>query len=103
MRNIHTDLFILVGQTPVPEPDLIKWGEWMEANDRIVKQTNIGAAFVSTVFLGLNRSFGGHRPMLFETIVFGGEDQMFGRCATWAEAEAQHWRACAEVTAGLAK
>ena len=96
---MRTANYILIGQTPVPEPDLVKWAEWFGAagGDRIVAQTHIGATLISTVFLGIDHGFGKSPPLLFETMTFcDGEDMDCWRCSTWAEAEAQHWRIVAE-------
>ena len=84
--------YILVGQTAVPEPDLLRWGHWMEQADRIVFQTEIPGGLVSTVFLGLDHQFDPDGPpLLFETMVFrDGEGHEQERCSTWLEAEAQH-------------
>jgi hypothetical protein len=56
----------------VEEPDLIKWGQWMEeaGKRRIVAKTQVGKYLVSTVFLGLNHQWGSGPPLLFETMVF---------------------------------
>ena len=67
--------YILDGAgNPVPEPDTLKWGQWFEdsmANDcRTVARPNVGKFQVSTVFLGLDHSFGGEYPVLFETMIF---------------------------------
>ncbi|MBW1992561.1 MAG: hypothetical protein JRI59_10740 [Deltaproteobacteria bacterium] len=88
--------YILVGKRPVPEPDLVKWAQWYErAENRVVKQTKLGEATVSTIFLGIDhRCSGDGPPLLFETMVFGGEhDGWQERYATWEEAEAGHERA----------
>jgi len=83
------------GRTPVAEPDISKWGLWLETADRSVQKTAFGEVEVSTVFLGLDHSFGG-RPMLFETMIFGGPlDGYQERYSTWSEAEAGHDVACA--------
>jgi len=88
------DKYILHGKTPIQEHDLIKWAKWFESADRIIKQTEVNDSKVSTVFLGTNHSFNGEPPMLFETMIFGGEhDSYQERCSTWAEAEEQHERA----------
>jgi hypothetical protein len=51
--------------------------------------------YVSTVFLGLDHSFGEGPPQLFETMIFGGEhDEYQERYSTWDEAEAGHKKAC---------
>ena len=50
---------------------------------------------VSTVFLGLDHSYDGKGPVLFETMIFGGEhDQDQWRYKTWDEAEEGHFEAC---------
>lgn len=54
--------------------DLMTWGRWMETGDRIIaKDKPLDGVSVSTVFLGLDHSFGEGPPILFETMVFGGE------------------------------
>lgn len=46
---------------------------------------------VSTVFLGIDHSFGRGEPKLFETMTFGGEyDHEIERCSTWEQAELTH-------------
>ena len=93
-----TEKYILIGQTPVVEPDLLKWARWFETADRIVAQTHIGTRTVSTVFLGLDHQFGKGPPLLFETMVFTDEkfEDFQERCSTWLEAEAQHRAAVTE-------
>jgi hypothetical protein len=90
---------------PVAEPDLMKWGEWRQINRhlRIVKQEDVGGARVSTVFLGLDHRFiTSGPPILWETMVFGGElDQEQDRCAGSREqAEAMHQRMVERVKKG---
>lgn len=93
------DLFVLAedGKTPVAA-SLIEWARWraLKPNVRRVAKDHIGDAEVSTVFLGLDhRFFGAGPPLLFETMVFGGEhDGHQERCSTWAEAEEMHQRTC---------
>jgi hypothetical protein len=84
---------------PVAEPDLLTWARWFEASGdrRIVRQEMVGDSRVSTVFLGLDHSFGygaGSLPVLWETMVFGGAlDREGERCAGNREqAEAMHER-----------
>jgi hypothetical protein len=91
--------YTLAGQTPVPEPDLLKWACWFETADRVVAQDRIGTTLISTVFLGLDHRFVGMEPpLLFETMIFtdGEAEDFMSRCSTWLEAEAQHARAVAE-------
>lgn len=98
-----TDRYILVNGEPVPEPDLKKWGKWFQDNpkDRIVKQETIGDLKISTVFLGLDHRWTNDSgpPILWETMVFGGEmDSEQMRCTgSRADAEAMHQRMIREV------
>jgi len=71
--------------------DLMTWAQWFENSDRTVAKTQIGESEVSTVFIGLDHSFGEGPLQLFETIVFDGPlaDEMV-RYSTWEEAEKGH-------------
>lgn len=83
--------YILEGHKPVKCGDLMKWGKWFGESNRHVAKDMIGKVRVSTVFLGLDHSFGGRKPLLFETMVFGGPlDQEQERYSTWEEAEKGH-------------
>jgi len=76
---------------PREEADLMKWAKWFEKADRIVAKTMVGVIEVSTVFLGLDHSFGGTVPILFETMVFGGPlDGEQERYATKEQAQKGH-------------
>lgn len=70
-----------------------EWGHWFEANvdQRIVKKTQTKESEVSTVFLGLDHAFGGGRPLIYESLVFGGpmENEM-NRYSTKEEALKGH-------------
>lgn len=82
--------YILEGHKPV-KTDLIAWANWFSTAERHVEDEMIGDVRVSTVFLGLDHSFGSGRPLLFETMVFGGPlDQEMARYTTWEEAEEGH-------------
>lgn len=109
------DNYILDGHAVVKEPDLIKWGAWFEKGNRTVKKTRLevsmtngltkkdkklGFVEISTVFLGIDHAFDGGEPLLFETMVFGGEmDQEMDRCGTWEAAEKMHEAMCYKVKA----
>lgn len=84
--------YILIGKEAVEEPDIVKFGIWFETANRIVKKTTLPDGIeVSTVFLGFNHQFMGDKPLLFETMVLGGEhDEYQERYSTWEEAEAGH-------------
>lgn len=86
-----SERYVLVGKTPVAEPDLMAWAVWFETADRIVARTEIPGVVVSTVFLGLDHGWGMGSPLLFETMVFrDGVADECDRCSTWEQAEAQH-------------
>jgi hypothetical protein len=84
--------YILTDRRPVPCDDIVKWGLWMGHNDRHVGRTAIGPLDISTVFLGLDHNFFGGEPILFETMIFGfdDDDSYQTRCTTWEEAEMMH-------------
>jgi hypothetical protein len=66
-----------------------------ESQNRHVAKTKGPGCKISTVFLGLDHSFGEGKPLLFETMVFGGKfDQETNRYSTWDEAEAGHIEMC---------
>ena len=68
-----THFYILTDGRPTPEPDLQKWGSWMEDQEsRKVAYTVIDEVSISTVFLGLDYNFGEGEPILYETMTFGG-------------------------------
>lgn len=80
---------------PVPEPDLMKWAKWMERADRIVAKTVVNETTISTVFLGVDHSFGvSVTPILYETMAFQGGDALdeMERYTTRAKALAGHKR-----------
>lgn len=93
--------FILVNGEPVHEPDTLKWAQWFEAApERVLKQEWVGDARVSTVFLGIDHNFmGGYEPILWETMIFGGEhDGYQERYSSRQEAEQGHVEAVLMVT-----
>ncbi len=76
----------------VPVSDVKAWGKAMDCCRRIAFD-RVGKIEVSTVFLGLDHSFGGGgEPVLFETMVFGdgGGDEIQQRYCTLEEAKAGH-------------
>ncbi len=72
--------------------DLLAWAHWFEKADRHVAHDTVGDVKVSTVFMGLDHSFGMQGgPILYETMVFGGPlDGGQDRYSTRAEAEVGH-------------
>ncbi len=92
------DYYILKDRIPAPAT-LCEYAQWMDDEIRRVALDERDGVRVSTVFLGMDHSFGhGGPPILFETMVFGGEhDEYQERCSTYEEAEAMHHRVCALV------
>jgi len=69
-KNKH---YILEGKE-IKKVDFHTWSEWFENNEnRRVKLTKHPSGwFVSTVFLGIDHSFGiGDKDLVFETMAFG--------------------------------
>ena len=67
---------------------------------RRVGSTQVGQVWVSTVWLGLNHSYGSGPPLIFETMAFGPHSwaELFvDRYSTEAEALAGHEKIVAEV------
>lgn len=62
---------------------------------RIIGRTPMpNGVHVSTVFLGLDHAMFGGPPVLFETMIFGGEhDEYQERYQTYESAQEGHWRA----------
>jgi len=83
--------YILDGHDPIPAPDALAWGQWLESayDARIVGKTRVGDRDVSTVFIGLDHQYGSGPPLLFETLVFPECDDC-QRYSTWDQAVAGH-------------
>jgi len=73
---------------------LTEWTQSFNKSSRIVKQDYIGTFFVSTVFLGMDHSFGGAKPLYFESMVFSNtglaDEFPAERYETWEEAYKGH-------------
>lgn len=100
-----SDWYVLCDRVAVPCDDLEQWSRKFEdAKKRRVAWDERGDVHVSTVFIGLDHSFGEGPPLLFETMVFGGEhDGDQDRCSTWDEAEVMHRKMCEKVWEGGAR
>lgn len=92
MRRARFGTYILVGQTPVPEPDFLAWSLWFETAARYVALTEVPGGVVSTVFMGLDHNFSEHGPpLLFETMLWmDGSDIECVRTPVWIAAETAH-------------
>ena len=87
--------YILKNKKVIQCDDLQEWGEWYGNNSRRVADIEKNGVRVSTVFLGIDYPCDGGKPLLFETMIFGGEhDQEMWRCSTYEEAEQGHMAAC---------
>ncbi|KKL98871.1 hypothetical protein LCGC14_1820150 [marine sediment metagenome] len=87
-----TDRYILINGKAKPEPGLLRWAIWFETADRKIEVTKTDKYIVSTVFLGLDHSFGEGPPLIFETMVFSqtNDEQDMNRYSTLEEAKAGH-------------
>ena len=84
--------------------DFVRWANWFELNERHVACDNIKGVRVSTVFLGINHNWSEGPPVLWETMIFGGEhDEYQRRYTSRADAEAGHNEALALVLAEHSK
>lgn len=98
-KNITGKYILDKNGNPKEEPDLLKWGEWMETADRHIGDDKIKGVRVSTVFLGLDHQFGKGKPILFETMIFGGKrNGEQERYSTKREALKGHKRIVKELT-----
>ena len=58
---------------PVPCKDVLEWAAWFAEADRTVARTELSSGcVVSTVFLGIDHNFRDGDPVLWETMMFGG-------------------------------
>lgn len=90
----HSNRFYkLIGKQIVP-CTLLAFGQSFSFEDnsrKVRKDRATRHAFVSTVFLGLDHSWGYGQPVLFETLVFGGPlNNLMDRYCTFDEAVAGH-------------
>lgn len=92
--------YILKGHEVVTVSTVEEWGQWFATADRHVATTQVGQHLVSTIFLGVDHSFGYGPPLLFETMIFDldGDQSYQERCSTWAQAEVMHAMAVAHVS-----
>lgn len=99
---VDLDHYILDDDHRVVKTDNMSvWAVFMSNKKRRVDYTDVGDVEISTVFLGLNhRYIGGGPPLLFETMIFGGEhDQYCYRYSSWDDAVVGHEMAVKMVKA----
>lgn len=93
------------GRDGQPIPELMVWARKLADYDykRVAEDTLEDGRWVSTVWLGLDHSFGSGPPLIFETMVFnskGGDENYCERYSTEAEAVAGHQRVVDALKAG---
>jgi hypothetical protein len=83
------------------EGNSISMEQWMllfeDRRYQILKQTQIGSLRVSTVWLGIDHDLFGYEPLIFETMIFGSEEDEQWRYATEQEALAHHDEICEQI------
>jgi len=95
--------YVLIDKTPYPVRDIWQWSNfYANFDNRKVAFDSIGGIDISTVFLGLDHGWSNEKPVLFETMIFGGDDnEKCFRCCTWEEAELMHKKAVEMVRASF--
>jgi hypothetical protein len=89
----------------IPKPVLLnEWVRWrMDNNDkRRVALDRVGDTVISTIFVGLDYGYGDGPPEIFETMIFGSdEEELLGRYATWELALEGHRKAVESLRARI--
>ncbi len=89
------EYYVLDGHDVIACKDVEGWAKMFERKNRHVGDDTKDGVRVSTVFLVLNHAFMQGPPLLFETMVFGGEhDGDMDRYSTWKQAEEGHKAMC---------
>jgi hypothetical protein len=86
---------------PIAAASVIEAAKWLDENleRKVVKQDYIGDILVSTVFLGLDHAWNSDIPVLWETMIFGGEhDQYQERYTSHEDALEGHKTALTLIT-----
>jgi hypothetical protein len=84
------------GRTPIKVENVMEWAMDMQKHaspsvDKTLFDIDGEKVVVSTVFLGLDHSFGGGPPLLWETMIFGGKHNDYQtRYTTYDEARLGH-------------
>jgi hypothetical protein len=93
----------LVGDKVEEVDNCLDWARSFEIENRIVDKTRLDDGVeVSTVFLGIDHNWHGNKPLLFETMIFGGEHNEYcQRYSTYEQAFEGHWRVVKQLKSGL--
>ena len=87
--------YILKYKKPI-KATIEEYSKWISKNpkQKVVKQELINDSKVSTVFLGLDHSWENNVPILWETMIFGGKEDMYqDRYTSYKEALVGHEKA----------
>lgn len=87
--------YILKYKKPI-KATIEEYSKWINKNpkQKVVKQELINDCKISTVFLGLDHSWESDIPVLWETMIFGGKEDMYqDRYASYKEALIGHEKA----------
>lgn len=79
---------------PIPCKNSNEYMKWETKNldKKAIRQQHVDDVYISTVFLGLDHGFGGKNPVLWETMIFGGEhDQYQERYISYQDALEGHY------------
>jgi hypothetical protein len=71
--------------------------EFSKVKSRVAEDTLPNGYWVSTVWIGLDHSFGGSKPLIFETMVFPHDGQ---NVTSWGELDSDRYSTEAEALAG---
>ena len=82
-----------------------EWADLRDSRRRVVGRTVVSFdpyTWVSTALLGLDHGFGDGPPLIFETMIFGGEHNLWeDRYSTLDAAERGHLRVVKALLAGI--
>ncbi len=102
-----SDLYVLADGYVVPVRDARAWSDWFNRHpeERVVARDEVEPGVTaSTVFLGLDHSFGVGPPVLWESMVFGPDDHPWSdyqdRYTSREAAEAGHQRIVTAIQQG---
>lgn len=62
---------------PAREDNIEAFAEWHDKANRTIAKDNIGDVLISTIFLAYDYSWGEGEPILWETLIFGGEHDLY--------------------------
>lgn len=89
------DLYFVLDENGIVRPATIEkfLNQYRNPENRIIEKTELDEDVeVSTVFLGLNHAFCDGPPIVFETMIFGGQfHEMMWRYSTLEQAQQGHW------------